>query len=1267
MSYRYPQPNDEISFELLGKRFLSRLWPDARLQRLGKRGERQFGIDVIDVSGIRPLRAAQFKHHESTKTMPFAELLAEVEEAKKYEHKLDQYCVLTTARKTEDLQTKLIKLNEEYRAQGLFVVTVLTWQDIEEQLDEWGEDHRDQVLHGDTGRSAPALTRIIGSAIQETLAEAGLRTPVDDELDRLKEQIDQHFFLIARQRLDQMRQNDWGKLQPKQQFKLLSLMANTFIVEGEFERAGHLLVQASALILESEKAQVTSGLADELLGRQTEAHQKANTLRTQYPANSKAWALWIRTLPREASTVEPWAEVPEYHHKDVEVAAALAMSCLTSGYFERAVTHATQVIASEPTWTEGNLCYAQAIHAHGQQLQDSGARADLLTKAEAAYTRAIELATQQQLIRVHGRARLNRGIVRDVLGDARALDDFRDASTLLKDDPEGASISLWHLAVQGKLTEAIDIARGLVTKTSSFELFFLLAVLLSDRNEGGDQREVLSWTARILANPTAPRRGEALELSLISLIGEQDWSRGLQMLDDPANQDTSRLLRLTLRAQLLHAKADGQAAADAFDQANALVSAETAPGDIRRLARLAATMKRYDDAIRLVEPIARPGVFDQDTRLLLDCAIQAKRDDVTLKICKALREAGVADQRVLGQEVSLLSRYDRRACVDAIQAYQNQHGATPHTRLWLSILGLQLKQPELVCQDVQLLPPAADADPATTGVPVTRLLVETNQIQIAVGYAYELLGRNIGDPVAHENYVAVFFGEFGELSEGKPSKLPPIEMASVATGSAVGYVEKGHNELHWVVIEEEAKCIEAFGETPVTNPLAQALLGKAVGDEFVLAPSPIQDRIGIVKHIVSKFFHRLTDCRDQFQVRFPDRQFIQSIRVRESDDQEIDFTPIIRANAQRKLHVEECVRLYKENPIPLAMLAKHVGRDVFETMEFLARSQGQTIRCCFGSVEERNQAMEVLRHSKTVVLDLTAIFTLGFLRLESVLGDFPLKPVCSETTLSKLEEIVELRTRSRSHGTSGIDDHGGLFFVEIDQAQHQAEVQRLQDLLAAIRRHVAVLACPQAAAVPPEKRALFQEALGRHGLDSLVLAQQTPESVLWSDDFVVAGLGKSEFQTNRAWTQLMLEFTVQRGTLSRAQFNEASGHLVAAAYGFTWWNVEILLAAGEKTGWTCDDSPFSSLLKQFGAETIPRPMRIRLAGETLAALHRIATLSDIRRQTIRTRVCEHLAADSHGLGNVQQLLRSLPRHFGFDVVPCADAMETVSLWLHLRG
>ncbi len=126
MSFRFPQQSNEDDFELFCLRFLRELWKCPTLQQYGKRGERQHWIDLIDEAGIPPLRAVQSKHHEPDKTIPPTEIEAEVGKALGSGLPLDEYYILTTARKTTQGQNAIIRINREHAAAGRFKVFVWT-------------------------------------------------------------------------------------------------------------------------------------------------------------------------------------------------------------------------------------------------------------------------------------------------------------------------------------------------------------------------------------------------------------------------------------------------------------------------------------------------------------------------------------------------------------------------------------------------------------------------------------------------------------------------------------------------------------------------------------------------------------------------------------------------------------------------------------------------------------------------------------------------------------------------------------------------------------------------------------------------------------------------------------------------------------------------------------------------------------------------------------------------------------------------------------
>lgn len=131
---RYPQPNNEHEFELLCLDVLREALSRPGLVQHGHRGERQHGVDLVDLAAESTRLAVQCKHHKPYKTLPPAELQAEVDKALRSPLRIDEYIVATTARRSAATQRRIAELNVAHRERGAFQIRLLTWEDLEEMI-----------------------------------------------------------------------------------------------------------------------------------------------------------------------------------------------------------------------------------------------------------------------------------------------------------------------------------------------------------------------------------------------------------------------------------------------------------------------------------------------------------------------------------------------------------------------------------------------------------------------------------------------------------------------------------------------------------------------------------------------------------------------------------------------------------------------------------------------------------------------------------------------------------------------------------------------------------------------------------------------------------------------------------------------------------------------------------------------------------------------------------------------------------------------------
>lgn len=81
----FPILRDEDDFEDLCRDLLRTYWKRPSLERFGRKGQRQYGIDILDLGGVFPLHAAQCKLREYGGVLSAATISAEVGEARKFQ------------------------------------------------------------------------------------------------------------------------------------------------------------------------------------------------------------------------------------------------------------------------------------------------------------------------------------------------------------------------------------------------------------------------------------------------------------------------------------------------------------------------------------------------------------------------------------------------------------------------------------------------------------------------------------------------------------------------------------------------------------------------------------------------------------------------------------------------------------------------------------------------------------------------------------------------------------------------------------------------------------------------------------------------------------------------------------------------------------------------------------------------------------------------------------------------------------------------------
>jgi len=336
ISQRFAIPTNDDEFEHLCRELLRHHWSRPGLEIFGKRGERQFGIDILDLSGQTPICAAQCKLKEEHKNLTPSEIEAEVNEAKKFTPPLGKYAILTTAKISTHAQRKLREINQSHKQQSLFEVELLTWDrlcSLLQQYSEVQEKFYGSIPFERAIRMEANLLAIQGGVESLTVRADG--DSIDSQINEARDCITKREFQLATLLLNRIQRNHEGKLGARQRFRVTSNLGAAALGLGKAEAAAKLFFQAAPLRPNDEQAKINEVFAYLLVGDLVACHTKAAELRREYPGAARLAFLWLASAPNEIPSSVLESEINTILRTDPEVALALARRALTEFDFEK--------------------------------------------------------------------------------------------------------------------------------------------------------------------------------------------------------------------------------------------------------------------------------------------------------------------------------------------------------------------------------------------------------------------------------------------------------------------------------------------------------------------------------------------------------------------------------------------------------------------------------------------------------------------------------------------------------------------------------------------------------------------------------------------------------------------------------------------------------------------------------------------------------------------------------------------------------------------
>jgi hypothetical protein len=266
MRFSIEPPKTSEDFEHLCLLLLRRHWNAPQLQRYAHDGDKQDGVDIFDPYAGSPHRGAQCKLRDRSKTLPPKELKDEVAKAVAYSPPLNHFIVFTTGKVSKQADDTVKAINQKHREKNLFTLELLNWERIEQLLDLY-PNVRDLLYKTVSGEQVASIDYKLSVMLAkvEDRSTGSSSDAIDNELEESKQAISDNQPLEARRIITKLTTKFGDRLNARQNWRVKTQLAGSFICEGEIKQAGRLLIEASPHQPNDEFARINEAAGYEML------------------------------------------------------------------------------------------------------------------------------------------------------------------------------------------------------------------------------------------------------------------------------------------------------------------------------------------------------------------------------------------------------------------------------------------------------------------------------------------------------------------------------------------------------------------------------------------------------------------------------------------------------------------------------------------------------------------------------------------------------------------------------------------------------------------------------------------------------------------------------------------------------------------------------------------------------------------------------------------------------------------------------------------
>lgn len=955
IQYQLPKPADANDFELFCQRVFERICDVPRLQRYGRSGQSQRGVDLTGRRESGELILVQSKVRANG-TLRASEVEADIRLGLDSFKDCTEYHFATTAPR----DTHLTDLVDRIDKASPVAVAIWFWED----LAEWLDRPTNVDLVAELYASVIALVRS-SAGVQTPLQEPrapGLAVYAPQPSSKLGDTIESAFLRAesgetesAIATLETLRATTWDHSDAHTRYRICANLGHAFYFAGDAQNASNAYIQARA----EEKtldSWTLEALAHQLNGNRSRAEQIADAILVEHPDHAKAYAIWASAT--SSSYEDTSARIPDQFLRDSEIALALSFKASDQDLYDKALQHARDAIVDAHHWSYPQFHLASllvreaakslVVHVDGTPLIGERER-PLLEEASGLLAEATSNP---------------RGLQPTALADCLYL------VALIADyqrDPEASRVAM-HRAMEvapsdrrvligqairldrdGNHNEAIRVLRRAtsIQRDEEIRAEVLLAMLLDERGASGDRSEALSVLHSVSSLIPSLPRWDAISWGLKLLDLADTHQDALGAIASRISPLAANILHLrTLKGTTLSA-----ALADLLQVLRETDTERLSSEEQKILARACLIDERFDDAIEFLQDLVSPHHLTVEAIWYLDALLAMGKDREALDFLESLRKAGDWGHQTLVREINLHCRYGAlRAALSLLNKWLKSHPEDLSAQLWYGNLLADAGETTEASAIVSSLPRPEIISLDDFGH-AARLVTRCPNMSpnSACDWVYRAWRRFRHAETSWKYFLSSMIAV--QIQEGGESASRPV----VEEGTGVVLRGKSGKRFVRYVLSLEEPAGE-YGEIAVDSQVGNSLLGLRIGDSVDL---PGHSGL-VVESIALAHSLAFEEARDRMIEQFPDQQIIQRIEGKAQQDA---FKASVAS--QRRL----LLQTYDQHQLTVATYAQFSTETPFCLFRRLAKAPGQIVHSYHCAPQG----------SRPIVVDDTAIATFSLL------------------------------------------------------------------------------------------------------------------------------------------------------------------------------------------------------------------------------------------------------------------------------------------------